>query len=252
MKKVVVFALHCHPDDIEFTMAGTLFRLKEKGCELHYMTVANGSCGTVQHSREEIIEIRRQESIKAADFIGAAYHDSIVDDFEVFYTQDLIRKITAIIRSIKPRILLLPSPWDYMEDHMNTCRIGTTAAFCKGISNYHSIPNREAYMEDVTLYHCLPHGLVDGMRNKITPDIFIDINEVIEKKEAMLAFHQSQKRWLDVSQGMDSYLASMKDFSREVGKMSGTLVFAEGFRRHSHLGYSKKDEDPLSSLLSQK
>ena len=40
----VAFAIACHPDDIEFMMAGTLTRLKEDlGYEIHYMNIANGS-----------------------------------------------------------------------------------------------------------------------------------------------------------------------------------------------------------------
>ncbi len=35
-----IFALACHPDDIEFMMGGTLFLLKQAGCELHYMNLA--------------------------------------------------------------------------------------------------------------------------------------------------------------------------------------------------------------------
>ena len=42
------FAVAAHPDDIEFFMAGTLMRLGEAGYELHYMNVADGSCGTTQ------------------------------------------------------------------------------------------------------------------------------------------------------------------------------------------------------------
>ena len=61
-----IFALGCHPDDIEFMMAGTLLLLKEPGCELHYMNLANGSCGTTIHHPEEIVRIRRQEAHNAA------------------------------------------------------------------------------------------------------------------------------------------------------------------------------------------
>ncbi len=90
--KTRVFALGCHPDDIEFMMGGTLFLLKEANCELHYMTLANGSCGTTEYSIEEIVRIRKQESQDAAAYVGAAYYESLVNDLEVFYTQDLIRK----------------------------------------------------------------------------------------------------------------------------------------------------------------
>lgn len=246
---VKVFAVHCHPDDIEFTMAGTLFQLREAGCELHYMTVANGSCGTDEFGLEEIIRIRTGEAKAAAEYLGAEYHPSIVNDLEVFYTQELIRKVASVIRSVGPDILLLPSPEDYMEDHMNTCRVGVTAAFVRGMPNYHTIPPVAAIAKDVVLYHALPHGLTDMMRNSISPDFYVDISPFIGEKEKMLACHESQKNWLDRSQGMDSYLYTMRDFSAEVGGMSKKFPFAEGWRGHSHFGYAAIDADPLKEIL---
>jgi LmbE family N-acetylglucosaminyl deacetylase len=249
--KTRVFALGCHPDDIEFMMGGTLLLLKDMGCDLHYMTLANGSCGTTELSIEEIVRIRRAESQRASKLLGAAYHESLVNDIEVLYTQDLLRRVTAIIRRIKPDIMLIPSPEDYMEDHMNTSRIAVSAAFCRGIPNYFSIPPEPPTQQDVTLYHALPYGLTDGLRRQITPDFYVDITSVIDHKEKMLACHESQKKWLDVSQGLDSYLITMREMSGEVGRMSGTSNYAEGWRRHSHLGYSSREIDPLREILSE-
>ena len=44
-------------------MAGTMLQLRAVGWELHYMNLANGCCGTVEHDRATIIAIRRQEAI---------------------------------------------------------------------------------------------------------------------------------------------------------------------------------------------
>ena len=68
-------------------------------------------------------------------------------------------------------------------------------------------------------------------------------------KRESLAAHRSQKDWLDKSQGMDSYLISMDEMSAEVGKQSGKFAHAEGWRRHSHLGFSTKEKDPLKEVL---
>jgi LmbE family N-acetylglucosaminyl deacetylase len=111
-----VFALGCHSDDIEFMMGSTLFLLQEANCELHYMNLANGSCGTTEYRIEEIVSIRRQEAQNEAASVGAAFYESLVNDLEVFYTQELIRQVAAIIRKIKPHIMLIPSLEDYMED----------------------------------------------------------------------------------------------------------------------------------------
>jgi len=63
--------------------------------------------------------------------------------------------------------------------------------------------------------------------------------------------HQSQKEWLDVSQGLDSYLNSMQEMSEEVGKLSKCFKYAEGWRRHNHLGFSDKDHSPLAEALGK-
>jgi hypothetical protein len=51
---------------------------------------------------------------------------------------------------------------------------------------------------------------------------------------------------------MDSYLKTMDDLSRAVGRMSGAFEHAEGWRRHSHLGFSSTDTDPLAAALGVK
>ena len=245
-----VFALACHPDDIEFMMAGTLFLLKEAGCELHYMNLADGSCGSTRHSPEQIARIRGREAIDAASVLGAEYHGALAADIEVFYTGQLIKQVTAVLRRTAPDVLLLPSPEDYMEDHMNTSRIGVTAAFCRGMPNYPSIPPVSPTLQEMALYHALPYGLADGLRRRIVPELYVDISSVLDRKERMLACHASQKLWLDESQGLDSYLITMREMAREVGRMSGKLEYAEGWRRHSHLGFSVREIDPLGEILS--
>ena len=41
----VAMAIGAHPDDIEFSMAGTLLLLKRAGFETHYFNIASGNCG---------------------------------------------------------------------------------------------------------------------------------------------------------------------------------------------------------------
>ena len=244
-----VFALGCHPDDIEFMMAGTLFRLEQAGWEVHYMNLANGSCGTVEFPAERIVAMRRREARRAAACLEGQYYESLAPDIEVLYTTPLIRRLTSVVRQIEPTIMLIPSSEDYMEDHMITARIAVTAAFCRGMRNYFTEPPRVPIQSDVTLYHALPYGLTDGMRHRVQPDFFVDITAVMRDKQRMLACHESQKQWLDKSQGLDSYLTTMRDMSREVGRMSAAFEYAEGWRRHSHLGYSREEVDPLQEAL---
>lgn len=246
-----VFAVHSHPDDIEFTMAGTLFLLAERGCEIHYMNLSNGGCGSMEYPPEETKEMRRREGLAAADYLGATFHGSLVNDMEVFYEKETLRRLASVMREVGPDIVLTSSPQDYMEDHMNACRLAVSAAFILGFPNYETEPPRQAVDKDVVVYHAMPHGLRDGLRNPIFADYYVDIGGVIPQKTAMLACHASQKEWLDRTQGFDSYLDTMKSMAREVGSMSGTFDYAEGWRRHSHLGFSRVEMDPLTDLLDE-
>ena len=105
--------------------------------------------------------------------------------------------------------------------------------------------------KDVVIYHAMPHGLKDGMRRQPTPDFYVDITIVMERKEKMLSMHESQKAWLDKTQGMESYLALMRETSAAMGKMSGSFQYAEGWRRHNHLGLSARETDPLREILRE-
>ncbi|MFP4485125.1 MAG: PIG-L deacetylase family protein, partial [Spirochaetaceae bacterium] len=209
----------------------------------------NGSLGSTEHSREEIIDIRAAESRKAAEYLGAAWYPSLFDDMEVIYTIENVTRVASIVRKARPHIMLVASPQDYMEDHMQACRLAVSAAFVRGMPNYRTTPPTEPYLDDVVLYHAMPHGVTGPLEGTIIPDFYVNVGEVIQEKENMLACHKSQKSWLDATQGMDSYLQTMRDLARTVGTMSGTYEYAEGWRRHSLRGYSTVEQDPLRRLL---
>jgi LmbE family N-acetylglucosaminyl deacetylase len=244
-------AIAAHPDDIEFCMAGTLLLLREAGWETHYLNLASGNCGSAELSGSRTRVVRRKESKAAARLLGAVYHPSYLDDLEIFYEDSALRRLAAIVREVQPTIVLTHSPQDYMEDHMNTARLAVTAAFARGMPNYRTQPARRAFDEPVTVYHAMPHGLCDGLRQPIIPEAFVNTTPVQATKRAALACHRSQKEWLDRSQGMDSYLCAMDEMSRAVGKLSGRFEHAEGWRRHSHLGFCGAEADPLREALGR-
>lgn len=247
-----VFAVAAHPDDIEFMMAGTLFLLKQCGCELHYMNVANGDCGTALYDKVSIAGIRLQESVEAASMLGARFHESLTSDLEIFYDKNTLARMTSVMREVKPDILLVQYPFDYMEDHCNACRLAVSAAFCRGMVNAPVDPLRQAVEHDVCVYHAMPYGLHDPMRQQVRPEMFVDIGGVLREKRDMLAKHRSQKEWLDSSQGMDSYLLEMERQAMECGTLSGHFKYAEGWSRRLHLGYCSETADPLGNILKDK
>jgi N-acetylglucosamine malate deacetylase 1 len=245
-------ALAAHPDDIEFVMAGTLIQLFKVGYEIHYMNIANGCCGSSEYSAGHTTEIRAREALAAADSIGAEFHPSLVNDLEIFYNHETLVQVAAVMREVAPEILLVHSPVDYMEDHVNACRLAVTAAFSRGMPNYPSNPPRPPVDQEVTIYHAQPHGNRDPLGQVVTPSLFVDVTDVMAQKTTMLACHKSQQHWLDTSQGLNSYLETMNELMREVGRMSGHFEYAEGWRRHNHLGFSAAGADPLVAALGSR
>lgn len=245
----VAMAVAAHPDDVEFLMAGTLRLLAEAGWQTHYMTVANGSCGSLTHGPAATARLRAREARAGARLLGARFHPSLTADATIVYAVPLLRRLAAVIRAVRPRVLLVPSPQDYMEDHTETSRLAVTAAFVRGMPNFRTSPPRHAVEGPVTVYHAMPHGLRDPLGGYVVPGAFVDTTSVHALKREALAQHRSQGGFLADTQHMSSYLQVMEDMSREVGRMSGVFEHAEGWRRHLHLGLCAPDADPLADAL---
>lgn len=252
MSATKVFAIAAHPDDIEFGMAGTMLLLKEKGCELHYMTFADGCCGNNQMDAEETARVRGIESRNAAAKLGATYYPPATHDLEVFYNDPLLAKAISAVRAVGPDILLVPSLLDYMEDHSYTARLAVMGAFCRGMPNAHCDPPRKIVENPVRIYHAQPHAHRDAMGKFHHPEFIVGIDHVMELKTEALGEHHSQRDWLDDSQGMDAYLETMHDICKEMGALTdGKATFAEGWSRHNHLGFCDAGFDPLAEILGK-
>jgi len=245
----VVLAVGAHPDDIEFMMAGTLLRLGDAGCVIHMWNIADGRCGSVEPDGDGIAAIRLTEARASAGHAGAVLHLPVAEDILILYEPSLIRRTAAVIREVAPDIILAPSPDDYMEDHRNASRLVANAAFVRGMPNFVTAPPLPPVSGDIAVYHALPYGLRDDMRRIVRPGMFVDIEPVMDRKRAMLTCHESQRIWLDMSQGVGSYIGHMERMAGEVADWSGRYRFAEGWRRHLHLGLGPERYDPLSRIL---
>ncbi len=251
-QKLITLAVVAHPDDVEFRIAGTLLLLKAAGAEVHIWNLANGCMGSAGPGAEETTAIRWAEASASARLCGAALHAPLFNDLGIFYDAGSLARVAAVLREIQPTMVFTHALSDYMEDHQNTARLAVTAAFSRSMKNYVTVPPCEPYDKPTALYHALPHGLCGPLGETPAPSHFVAIDEVFALKREMLAQHQSQKVWLDISQGMDSYLQEMEKTSRLVGRMSGRFTLAEGFTKHSNVGFAAPDFDPLSTLLGDR
>jgi LmbE family N-acetylglucosaminyl deacetylase len=233
-------------------MAGTLLRLGEQGWNTHYLNISSGNCGSQSMDPTEIERVRGGEAREASRILGATFHEPFSRDLEILYDLRHLRRLAAILHGVAPDIVLTHSPADYMEDHMITSRLAVTAAFTHSMPNFETDPPVAPPNKEVTVYHAMPHGLQDGLRREIAPDSFVDVSDLRDLKLKALSAHQSQQSWLDASQGLNSYLHTMDEQDRKVGRLSGKYEFAEGWRRHFHLGFNSDDCDPLAEALGKK
>jgi LmbE family N-acetylglucosaminyl deacetylase len=242
MEKIAL-GIFAHPDDAEILCGGTFSLLRKAGWDVHIATMALGDKGTAVHTRDEIIRIRNAEAKKAAELIGGTYHSIGFEDVYIFYNRETINKTTALIRRIRPVMVITASPADYMVDHEMTSLIVQTACFSAGIKNMEV--EEEPFEPIPFLYYCDPLEGMDKMGKMIQPSMYVDITSEMPIKEKMLACHESQQSWL-LSHQDSEYILAMKRFGEKRGKESGTK-YAEGFRQH--LGHGYQHENILKEIL---
>lgn len=237
MKKTVL-GIFAHPDDAELMCVGTLSLLKKAGWSVHIATMTPGDKGSAELTRAEISIIRKVEAAKAAELLDGTYHCLECDDVYIVYDRETINKATALIRKVRPTIVLTASPNDYMIDHEMTSRVIQTACFASGIKNMEVI--EEPFESVPYLYYVDPLEGKDKFGIPIHPTIYVDITTEIGIKEDTLACHDSQREWLKKHHKMDEYILAMKRFAAFRGKEINS-AYAEGFRQHLGHGYPQNN-----------
>jgi LmbE family N-acetylglucosaminyl deacetylase len=243
-------AIVAHPDDIEFLMAGTLILLKQRGWETHYFNVTDGCCGSMVTGREETARTRTREARDAALSMGAQFHEPVCHDMSVYYTPELLARVARVVRTANPDLVLTHAPSDYMEDHQNACRLAVSATFTKNMPNFQADNGTPPGSGEVAVYHGQPHSNHDPLGQRVYPTHLVNIQSVVDEKEAALACHKSQTDWLDSTQGMESLASTMQTFGRDVANQSDGIELGEGFRRHNPTGFGPLDFDPLAAALA--
>jgi LmbE family N-acetylglucosaminyl deacetylase len=214
-----------------------------------------GDLGSSTLGSEAIAEVRRGEAAAAAALLDASYTCLEYRDLTIACDAESKRHVSAFLRTVCPDLLLTPHPRDYMEDHIQTGIIAREAAFVS------PIPNWKASFDgrDVPPCPCLPAVLyadpidhVDQTGRRVDAGYVVDVTDVIELKEQMLAAHDSQRSWLREHHGEDEYLNWMRRCGRDRARdfRKKTVTYAEGFTQHRAHGFPT--EDPLTPVLGKK
>lgn len=257
-----VLALMAHPDDIEITCAGTLILLTRAGWDVHLATMTAGDLGSVRLSRAAIARVRRREAKASAKLLGAGYTCLGFNDLTIVCDESSKRRVSGLIRAVRPDLLIVPAPVDYLADHEETARIAREAAFVSTIPNWKAtLPGPSSRRSAgraappcsklPVLLYADPIDLTDHVGRRVPARYVVDITPVIDLKETMLAAHDSQRSWLRAQHGEDEYLLWMRrsganrarDFRRKAVK------YAEGFTQH--LGHAFPAHDVLTPALGR-
>ena len=267
-----VLALHAHPDDLEIQVAGTLALLRREGHHVVMATMTPGDCGSAELDADSIAAVRREEARKAAEMIGADYLCLEFRDLAIFNDDRSRRKVTEVLRRVRPDLVITAPPVDYLCDHEMTSILVRDACFCAPIQNYLTkewdpsppltkIPllyysdaiggvdrDDEPIVAGFHINVTEVFELKDALRQPAEPHFYTDIGQVLARKRAMLACHASQRDWLFRQHGIDEYLETQREWSSKRGIEIG-VAHAEAFRQY--LGHAYPRHNLLLELLGQ-
>lgn len=192
-----VLAIMCHPDDMELSCSGTLLKCKKRGDDVIACHAANGNMGHVEIEADELRKIRIAEAKKAAAMGGFEIVTADIDDLTMnsaSVEQQL--KLLRIIRWARPDFIITHHPDDYCSDHAELSRLVFKASFDASCPHF--------YPECGAATPVTPIFYSDTSRSvNFIPTEYVDITEEMERKEAMLACHESQLKWLLDHDGID-------------------------------------------------
>ena len=219
-------AIVAHPDDIDFSSAGTLARWAQAGCRVSCLLCTSGDVGIAEQgmTREKAREIREVEARQAAKIIGAAEIVFLREpDGLLQPTLDLRRRLVREIRRFRPEVIITGDPtvvWsrgDYINhpDHRAAATAALDATFpAAGQPNLFEEFEQEGFTaHKVRKVYVTTWG---------EADVFVNIESTIDLKIAALRAHVSQMKDWDPEERVKEWAAE-----RAKGK---EMRFAEGFR----------------------
>ena len=220
-----VLCVQAHPDDTESWCAGLLVLMKMKGYSITIASMTDGRQGGIGMTADETAACRYEEAHNAAVELGADFHCLGGIDGFLYDTEEMRMKTIALIRRVRPGIVLSHVPFDYHSDHRTTGAITETA--CQ-LSTLPNVKCGEVPLDITPLfYRTAPMTLTDTLGFPLPPPHFyLDISHVMEAKMAMLSHHQSQIDLMKIMHGMDNFFDYCRGYNREIGEMAG-VPFAE-------------------------
>ncbi|MGB9695755.1 MAG: PIG-L deacetylase family protein [Ignavibacteria bacterium] len=191
-EKKTILAVGAHPDDIEFGCSVTVRNFIQNGYDAYYVVLTTGENGfkIPTKSKQERIRIRKREQRQAAQKTGVkkvyflGYQDGFLE-----YSDTLRKKITMLIRKIKPEVLFSFDPANTNFDSVNLFHRDHRVAALATFDAVFAAKNRFIYNDNTQPEHRVSKIYFFGT-NK--PNLFVDISKNIDFKLDLLSLYKSQ------------------------------------------------------------
>lgn len=228
-----------HPDDIEFSCAGTIARWVKQGCKVVYILVTSGDVGIAEPgmTRVRAAEIREAEQLAAAEVVGVSEVIFLREpDGMVENTLGLRKRLVREIRRFKPEVVISGDPtvmWvgeNYINhpDHRAVAGAAVDAIFpAAGQPNLF-----EELAEEGLTAHKVRKVYVQSWNEQA--DTFVNISETIDLKVESLRKHVSQMKDWDPEPMVKEWAggaAKGKEMAYAEGYRVVTLVSDEDFKK---------------------
>ncbi len=228
-----ILAITAHADDADFCCGGTLLKWISEGAKAGIVIVTNGDKGS--HNKDltpkEIAALRQKEQLAASEVLGIE-NTWFLDypDAQLEVSQELKEKLVKIIRTYKPDVVFTWDPTmvysleQNMVNHPDHRAVGqaTLDAIFPMARDPFTFPDQ---IKDGLEPHCVEHVL---LFNFDSPNHFIDVSSVFDKKLELLQKHESQ-----VDSG--NIRKELIDWNSRVGKKINS-AYAEPF---VHISFDK-------------
>ncbi len=206
-------AIVAHPDDIEFSCAGTTARWAKAGARISYVLCTSGDVGIAQPgmTRERAIEIREAEAREAARIAGAMEIIFLRErDGMLQATLDLRKKLVREIRRFRPEVILTGDPTvvfagpDYLNhpDHRAASLAALEATFPAA-----GQPNLFEELAEEGLTAFKPRKVYVNLWGD-SADVYVSIDDTIDTKIEALRAHKSQMGEWDPGPSVREWAAS--------------------------------------------
>lgn len=215
-----------HPDDVEFSCAGTLARWVRAGSRISYVLCTSGDAGIAKEgmTRARAVEIREAEQNAAAQIIGASEVIFLREpDGLLQPTLELRKKLVREIRRFRPEVVICGDPTVVFANSTYINHPDHRAAATAALDAVFPAAGQPQVFEELA-----EEGLKAHKVRKVYisawdgGDTFVNIEETIDLKIEALKQHKSQMEGWDPAD-------MMKTWAAESGK-GKEMAYAESFR----------------------